>query len=47
MEWSEFLTTNPEVPGLISVLPDFLKVVSQQLGPIRLTRIAEEILESK
>jgi hypothetical protein len=41
---SEFLATDPEVPGSIQI---FWEVVGLERGPLNLVRIIEELLEWK
>jgi hypothetical protein len=44
---SEFLATNPEVPGSIPGATTFSEVVGLERGPLSLARISEELLEWK
>jgi hypothetical protein len=41
--WSEFLATDPEVPGSINGASRF----SEAVGPLSLVRTTEELLERK
>jgi hypothetical protein len=46
--WSEFLATDPEVPGSIPGANSFfLEVVGLERDPLSLVRIIEELLEWK
>jgi hypothetical protein len=46
--WSEFLATDPEVPGPIPSVTIFsLEVLGLERGPLSLLRITEELLERK
>jgi hypothetical protein len=44
--WSEFLATDPEVPGSI-IGADFLRSSGSGTGPLSLARRIEELLERK
>jgi hypothetical protein len=48
VKWSEFLATNPEVPGSIpGATRCFWEVVGLERGPLSLVRIIEGLLEWK
>jgi hypothetical protein len=45
VKWSEFLATDPEVPGSIPGNTKFFwEVVSLERGPLSLVRITEELI---
>jgi hypothetical protein len=47
VEWSEFLGTDPEVRVRFPTLPDFLRVVGLEQGPLSLVSTVEELLGRK
>jgi hypothetical protein len=53
VQWSEFLTTDPEARVRFPALPDFLKkkkkktVVGLERGPLILVSTTEELLDRK
>jgi hypothetical protein len=45
--WSEFLATDPEVPGSIPAATTFSDIVDLEWDPLSLVRITEELHERK
>jgi hypothetical protein len=47
IKWSEFLATDPEVWVRFSALPDFLRSMGLEQGPLSLMSATEELLGRK
>jgi hypothetical protein len=45
--WPEFLATDPEVRISIQALPDFVREVGLERGPLSLVSTTEQLLERK